>query len=59
MGTMTNARQPRSVDAHSIPRLSYSWRANNGNPAAAEDRRKVLAAIAEAALDKKRERVSG
>lgn len=39
------------VLAHSIPIPVNICRANNGNPAAAIDRRNVLAAMAEAALN--------
>lgn len=51
MGTNANAKQPKSVDAHSMPIPLNIWRANRGNPAAVIERRKVFAAIAEAALD--------
>ena len=50
-GTKTAERQPRRVAAHSIPRLSNIWREKRGNPAAKQERRKVLAAMADAALE--------
>ena len=50
MGTQTAARQPSSVAAHWMPRLLNICRAKSGKPAAAMERRKVLAAMADAAL---------
>ena len=47
---MTVARQPSNVPAHWMCRLLNICREKSGNPAATKDRRKVFAAIAEAAL---------
>ena len=44
------ATHPKSVEAHWMPIPSYMYVENSGNPAPARDRRKVLPAMAEAAL---------
>jgi hypothetical protein len=51
MGTRHRARQPSSVEAHWIPMFWNIWREKRGKLAATMERQKVLAAIAEAALD--------
>lgn len=47
---MTAARQPMRVAAHWMPRLLNICWAKRGKPAPARERRKVFAAMAEAAL---------
>ena len=50
MGTQRAERQPSRVPAHWMPRLLNIWRVKSGKPAASMERRKVFAAMAEAAL---------
>ena len=50
IGTRISATQPRSVPAHSTPRASNMYVENRGKRAPAMERRKVFAAMAEAAL---------
>lgn len=51
MGTRAAARQPSSVDAHWMPMFWNICRENRGKLAATMERKKVFAAIAEAALN--------
>ena len=50
IGTMINARHPRSVPAHCTPRLLNICFENSGNAAPTADRMIVLAANTDAAL---------
>ncbi len=52
------ATQPRRVPAYWMPMLLNIWRAKRGKPAAAMERRKVLPAMAEAALERGRREIS-
>lgn len=51
IGTRRTARQPSSVPAHWTPRFCIICFENSGNEQPIADRRMVLAAIVEAALD--------
>lgn len=51
MGTMRSATQPRSVFAQLTPSPSYMYVAKRGKTAPKIERRKVFAAMAEAALE--------
>jgi hypothetical protein len=53
MGTRITARHPRSVEAHWIPILLNICREKSGKLEATSERTNVLAAIAEAALNRK------
>ncbi len=50
MGTSTAATQPSRVPAQLTPIALNMYWAKSGNPAPASERRKVFAAMAEAAL---------
>lgn len=50
IGIMATAMKPSNEPAQLTPRLRNIWRANSGNPAANAERRKVFAAMADAAL---------
>lgn len=47
---MAIAMKPSNEPAQLTPSLLNIWRANSGNPAAKAERRKVFAAMADAAL---------
>lgn len=52
IGIMRAAKHPRIVQAHCTPKPLNICVENSGNPAAIDERRMMLAATAEAALEK-------